>query len=266
METPGIRYFDAHAHYNDLRFEEEFEWGGRGALLKAHAEGVERICNVGSSVTSSEDSIRLAEEFPFVIAAVGIHPSDAQEIPASECDRALSRIEALCSHEKVRAVGEIGFDYHWDGTDKERQTYFFEAQMEIALRAGLPVVIHTRDAAGDTFDLIARHPENTGVLHSYSGHAEGARQYNRMGWYLSFSGPVTYKNANKVKESAAAAESRMLMIETDCPYLPPVPHRGEINYSGYLRHTCEAVAAVRGISPAEAAELTYQNAERFFGL
>ena len=199
METPGIRYFDAHAHYNDRRFEEEFEGGGRGALLKAHAEGVERICNVGSSVSSSEESIRLAEEFPFVIAAVGIHPSDAQEIPASECDRALSRIEALCSHEKVRAVGEIGFDYHWDGTDKERQTYFFEAQMEIALRASLPVVIHSRDAAGDTFDMISRHPENLlGSRHLQEREqGEGIRggrrvtdAHDRDGLPLSSSGPA----------------------------------------------------------------------------
>ena len=266
MEEALAPLFDSHAHYNDRRFEEEFEGGGRGALLRAHEEGVSMICNVGSSVGTSEESIRLAEEFPFVIAAAGIHPCDAQEIPAHGTDRALARIEELCAHEKVRAVGEIGFDYHYDGTDRERQTYFFEAQMEIARRLDLPVIVHSRDAAGDTFDLIARHPENRGVLHSYSGHAEGARQYNRMGWYVSFAGPVTYKNAAKVKESAAAAEESMLLIETDCPYLPPVPHRGEINYSGYLTHTCAAVAGVRGLTYAHTAALTYANALRFFGL
>ena len=114
--------------------------------------------------------------------------------------------------------------------------------------------------------MIAAHRENTGVLHSYSGHAEGARQYNRLGWYVSFSGPVTYKNAAKVKESAAAADEDRLLIETDCPYLPPVPHRGEINYSGYLIHTCEAVAALRGMTAEECAEKTFVNACRFFGL
>lgn len=261
-----MRLFDSHAHYNDRRFEEEFEGGGRGALLRARSEGVERFCNVGSSVRTSEESVRLAEEFAFVVAAVGIHPSDAQEIPARETDAALARIEALTKHEKVRAVGEIGFDYHYDGTDKARQKYFFEAQLDIARRAGLPVVVHSRDAAGDTFDVIAAHRENTGVLHSYSGHAEGVRQYNIMDWYVSFSGPVTYKNANKVKESAAAADSGKILIETDCPYLPPVPHRGKINYSGYMKHTCEAVAALRGTSPEETAELTYKNACRFFGI
>ena len=261
-----LTLFDSHAHYNDRRFEEEFDGGGRGALLRAHAEGVAFFCNVGSSVRTSEESVALAEEFDFVVAAAGIHPSDAQEIPAVECDRALSRIEELCRHERVRALGEIGYDYHWEPVDKERQTYFFEAQLEIARRADLPVIIHSRDAAGDTFDMISRHPENRGVLHSFSGHAEGARQYNRMGWYVSFSGPVTYKNAAKVKEAAAAVREDLLLIETDCPYLQPVPHRGEINYSGYLPCTCAAVAELRSITPEECAALTMANARRFFGL
>lgn len=261
-----MRLFDSHAHYNDRRFDEEFDGGGRGALLRAHAMGVERFCNVGSSVCTSEESIRLAEEFDFVVAAVGIHPSDAQDIPAPEIERALARIEELAAHERVRAIGEIGYEYHWEPVDRERQKYFFEAQLEIARRVGLPVIIHSRDAAGDTLDMIAAHRENTGVLHSYSGHAEGVRQINRMGWYVSFSGPVTYKNAVKVKESAAAADESLLLIETDCPYLPPVPHRGKINYSGYLIHTCETVAALRGMTVEEAAEATYVNACRFFGL
>ena len=264
MEPPIL--FDSHAHYNDRRFEAEFEGGGRGALLRAHDEGVAFFCNVGSSVRTSEESVRLAEEFDFVVAAAGIHPQDAQEIPAADCDRALARIEELCRHQRVRALGEIGYDYHWEPVDKERQTYFFEAQLEIARRADLPVIIHSRDAAGDTFDMISRHPENRGVLHSFSGHAEGARQYNRMGWHVSFSGPVTYKNAAKVKEAAAAVREDLLLIETDCPYLPPVPHRGEINYSGYLKHICAAVAGLRGISPEECAALTAANARRFFGI
>ncbi len=261
-----MQLFDSHAHYDDRRFDEEFDGGGRGALLKAHSLGVEYIANIGSSIRTSENSVALAEEFPFVVAAVGIHPSDAQEIPAGETDRALARIEELAHHEKVRAIGEIGYDYHWEPVDKERQTYFFDAQMEIAKRAGLPVIIHSRDAMGDTFDLLARHSEVTGTLHSYSGHAEGARQLAAKGWYISFSGPVTYKNANKVKESAAAVPSDRILIETDCPYLPPVPHRGETNYSGYLHYTCEAVAEIRGITPDEAARLTCENAKRFYGI
>ena len=217
--------FDSHAHYDDRRFDEEFEGGGRGALLKAHDLGVKYISNIGSSIRTSRNSVALAEEFDFVFAAVGIHPSDAQEIPAAAVDKSLAEIEAMASHEKVRAIGEIGYDYHYDGTDKERQKYFFGAQMEIARRVGLPVIIHSRDAMGDTFDMLSEHGGVTGVLHSYSGSAEGVRQLTSKGWYVSFSGPVTYKNANKVKESAAAVPSDRLLIETDCPYLPPVPQR-----------------------------------------
>jgi len=173
-------------------------------------------------------------------------------------------VEELTKHGKVRAIGEIGFDYHYDGTDKERQSYFFSAQMEIAQKVGLPVIIHSRDAAGDTFDMIRRYPEVKGILHSYSGTAEMARQLCDMGWYISFSGPVTYKNAAKVKESAAIVPDDKLLIETDCPYLPPVPHRGELNYSGYLHFTCQGVADARGADYDTVAKLTYENAKRFF--
>ena len=258
--------FDSHAHYDDRRFDEEFDGGGRAALEKAHSLGVEYIANIGSSIRTSENSVALAEEFPFVIAAVGIHPEDAQEIPVHETDRALARIEELARHEKVRAIGEIGYEYHWEPVDKERQKFFFDAQMEIARRVNLPVIIHSRDAMGDTLDTLAEHDGVTGVLHSFSGSAEVARQLAAKGWYISFSGPVTYKNANKVKESAAIVPDDKILIETDCPYLPPVPHRGEINYSGYLHYTCEAVAEIRGITPDEAARLTYENAKRFYGL
>ena len=259
-----MQLFDSHAHYDDRRFEAEFEGGGRGALIKAHELGVEYVANIGSSMRNSRNSIALAEEFDFVYAAVGIHPSDAQEIPAADVDKVLGEIEAMAAHEKVRAIGEIGYDYHWEPVDKERQKYFFDAQMEIARRVDLPVIIHSRDAMGDTLDTLAEHSGVTGVLHSYSGSAEVVRQLTAKGWYISFSGPVTYKNANKVKESAAAVPSDKILIETDCPYLPPVPHRGEINYSGYLHYTCEAIAEIRGITPDEAARITFENAKRFY--
>lgn len=257
---------DTHAHYDDHRFDEEFEGGTHGAIMKAHSEGVDVIFNIGSSLASSERSVLLAEKYDFIYAAIGIHPSDAQEIPSSDIDRVLGRIEDLASHKKVRAIGEIGFDYHWDGTDPERQAYFFDAQMDIARRISLPVVIHTRDAMGDTVDLFARHPDVTGVLHSFSGSAETARQLSAKGWYISFSGPVTYKNASKVKEAAAIVPEDKILIETDSPYLPPVPHRGEINYSGFMKHTCQAVADIRGKSFEEIAQITSANAKRFFAI
>lgn len=258
--------FDAHAHYDDRRFDEEFDGGGRAALEKAYSLGVEYIANIGSNLRTSENSVALAEEYDFVIAAVGIHPTDAQEIPLSDVERALAYIEKLAAHEKVRAIGEIGYDYHWEPVDKERQKYFFDAQLEIARRTRLPVIIHSRDAMGDTLDTLAAHSGVTGVMHSFSGSAEVARQLTEKGWYVSFSGPVTYKNANKVKEAAAIVPDDKLLIETDCPYLPPVPHRGEINYSGYLHYTCETIAEIRGITPEECARITYENAKRFYGI
>ena len=258
--------FDAHAHYDDRRFETEFDGGGRAALEKAHTLGVEYIANIGSNLRTSENSVALAEEFDFVVAAVGIHPTDAQEIPANEVERALAKIEEMAAHEKVRAIGEIGYDYHWEPVDKERQKYFFDAQLEIARAVGLPVIIHSRDAMGDTLDTLAAHDGVTGVMHSFSGSAEVARQLTEKGWYVSFSGPVTYKNANKVKEAAGIVPEDKLLIETDCPYLPPVPHRGELNYSGYLHYTCEAIAEIRGISPDECARITHDNAKRFYGI
>ncbi len=258
--------FDSHAHYDDERFVEEFEGGTDGAIEKAVSEGVVGIINVGSNIETSENSIALAEKYSFIYAVVGIHPSDAQRLPSDKIESALYRVEELAKHEKVVAIGEIGLDYHYDYLDKERQAYFFDAQMQIARRVGLPVVIHTRDAFGDTLDILNRHPDVTGVMHSYSGSAESARQLCEKGWYISFSGPVTYKNANKVKEAAAVVPSDKILIETDCPYLPPVPHRGELNYSGYMKFTCEAVANIRGISIEDAARITRENACRFFNI
>ncbi|MBE6616721.1 MAG: TatD family deoxyribonuclease [Ruminococcaceae bacterium] len=258
--------FDSHAHYDDDRFALEFEGGTDGAIAKATREGVSYIVNVGSNIETSKNSIALAEKYSFIYAVVGIHPSDAQRLTADKIDSALYEVERLAAHEKVVAVGEIGLDYHYDYLDKERQAYFFDAQMAIARKVHLPVVIHTRDAFGDTIDILNRHPDITGVMHSYSGSAESARQLCDRGWYISFSGPVTYKNANKVKEAAAIVPSDRIMIETDCPYLPPVPHRGEINYSGYMKHTCQAVADIRGITFEEAARITCENASRFFGI
>ena len=272
-------YFDSHAHYDDGRFEREFDGGYKSAVAKARESGVDVIVNIGSNVRTSENSVALAHEYSFIYAAVGIHPSDAQEIPTDEVDASLRRIEELAGDERVRAIGEIGFDYHYDGTDKERQKYFFEAQLEIADRLSLPVCIHTRDAWGDVFPLLREYSlrcgrklrENgeeapLGVLHGYSGSTETAKQLCRLGWYVSFAGTVTYKNAREVKASAAAVPDDKLLIETDCPYLPPVPHRGEMNYSAYLCYISEAIAALRGITNEECAALTKKNGMRFYNI
>ncbi len=261
-----LRLFDSHAHYDDDRFEEEFEGGTRGALETVYNEGICGVLNVGANLDSSANSVRLAAEFAHVWAAVGVHPSDAQRLGIGRLCEALDVIRNLAAQNKVVAVGEIGLDYHYDEIDKDCQSAYFAAQMELARELKLPVIIHTRDAMGDTLDLLARYPDVTGVMHSYSGSAEVARQLCDKGWYISFSGPVTYKNAAKVKEAAAIVPEDRILVETDSPYLPPVPHRGKMNYSGYMHHTLEAVADIRGKTPEDMAAITVANTCRLFGI
>lgn len=262
----SLRIFDIHAHYNDSRFEEEYPGGAEAAVEASLRAGVEKIINVGSSLKSSVESLELAHRYDFIYAAVGIHPCDAQEIQADELERSLYRVEELAKDDRVTAIGEIGYDYHYDGTDYERQKYFFDAQLEIAERLGLPVQIHSRDAMGDTLEMLSRHPDALCVLHGYSGSAETARELTKAGRYISLGGPVTYKNARHPKETAASVPDSMYFVETDCPYLPPVPHRGEINISGYLTFTCEQIAVLRGTDAETAAEQAYKNACRVFGI
>ena len=260
-----IKYFDTHAHLEDSLMRSSFEGGTEGAIDALLKDGVCNVVNIGTNIKNSKASMELAEKYPFIYAAVGIYPSESQYL-GDGLDSALSEIESLLSHPKVVALGEIGLDYHYEDTDKEVQSYAFEAQMQMAERNGVPVVIHDRDAHGDVMDMIHKYPNVLGVLHSFSGSAEMARQLANLGWYISFSGPVTYKNAAKVKEAAQIVPDDKLLVETDSPYLPPTPHRGKINYPGYIAYTVRAIAELRGCSEAEIAALTRRNAERFFGI
>ena len=259
-------YFDSHAHYDDARFDEEFPGGAEGALEKAFETGVCGIVTTGTNPVTSRAAVAIADSHDFVYAAVGIHPSDARFIKESDRDTALCEIEEMLFLPKVVALGEIGLDYHYDGTDKEMQKYFFERQLEIAAKSDVPVVIHDRDAHGNVFDIISRHKDARGVMHCFSGSAESARQLTKKGWYLSFGGSVTFKNARQAKEAAAAVPDDRLLIETDCPYLAPTPHRGGINYSGYLRYIVAALAEVRGTTAEHVAEITRENARRIFDI
>jgi len=259
-----MRLFDSHAHYDDERFAEEFEGGTDGAILKARESGICGIINVGAGVQTSRNSVALSEKYSFIKAAVGIHPHDAQHVIKGEENSALDEIERLLAHPNAVALGEIGLDYHYDDTDAGCQKAFFDAQLSLAESQKVPVIIHDRDAHGDVFDMISCHRNVTGVFHSYSGSAEMARQLVNMGWYLSFSGPITYKNAVKVREAASAVPKDRVLVETDAPYLPPVPHRGKLNYSGYLHFTAEALAGAMGVSSDEISELTVENTCRLF--
>lgn len=175
-------------------------------------------------------------------------------------------LRTLAARERVVAIGEIGYDFHYDETDRDCQTEYFIAQLELARELSLPVIIHTRDAMGVTLEVLSRYPDVTGVMHSFSGSAETAGELCERGWYISFSGPVTYKNAVKVKEAAVAVPSDRILVETDSPYLPPVPHRGEMNHSGYMHYTLEALAELRHESPEELARQTVENTRRLFSI
>ena len=206
-------------------------------------------------------------------AAVGIHPEDCHYI--TDPDAELARLWAMIAdpthrkQHKIVALGEIGLDYHWQDyngipMDKQKQAYFFDAQMEMANKLGLPVIIHDREAHGDCFETVLRHPSVRGVFHSYSGSAEMARELVKRGWYISFSGTLTFKNAARVREAAQAVPRDRLLIETDAPYLAPHPMRGQRNHSGYLTYVLDTLATLWNCTPDEAAEQTHQNAHTLF--
>lgn len=264
-DNMSVGYFDAHAHLDDEYLASAFNGGTEGAIEASRLAGLCGIVNAGTNVENSRSSISLSEQYHFIYAAVGIYPIDAQNLNVN-IDRALNETEMLLSHERVVAVGEIGLDYHYDGTDKARQMYAFEAQLEMAKRYNLPVVIHDREAHGDIIDALMRHTGVRGMLHSFSGSAEMAQQLTDMGFYISFSGTVTYKSAAKVKRAAESVPSNKILTETDSPYLTPVPHRGEVNYPGNVSHTLRALAALRGADENLLAQTVCENAEKLFGI
>ena len=259
-----MRLFDTHAHYDDPKFESDYPGGAESAITESRKAGVERILCAGTRPETNASVLKLAEEHDFIYAAIGIHPSDIRFFDSNDDETLLKETEALLSRPKVAALGEIGLDYHYEGTDRERQKFFFDSQMELAAKYSIPVVIHDREAHGDSFDTVRRHPDVTGVFHCFSGSTEMSRQLVRMGYLISFGGTVTFKNAREVKEVAAIVPDDMILIETDAPYLAPSPHRGEINLSAYLPLVVNALAEIRGTTPEAIADLTYENAVRIF--
>ena len=249
-------YFDTHAHYDDRAFDAD-----RDTLLEAvHAAGVERIVDPGCTRESSRAALALAERFPFVYAAVGIHPEELDD----STPEALEEIAALAEHPKCVAVGEIGLDYYWDAEHKEAQKLLFRQQIALALELDKPVIVHDREAHGDSLAIVRDYPGLRGVFHCYSGSAEMAQELLRRGWYLGFDGPVTYKNARKTLEVLDVCPLERILIETDSPYLSPVPNRGKRNDSRNLRFIAAAIAERKGIAPEELAALTLENGKRLF--
>ena len=251
-------FFDTHAHYDDAAFDPD-----RDALLrKLPARGVSLVVNPGCDVKSSAAALALSARRPWLYAAVGIHPEELAGMGEGD----LGRIETLAVSDRCVAIGEIGLDYYWDQSRKEEQKALFIAQLELALRLDLPVIIHDREAHGDCFDIVSRYPALRGVFHCYSGSADMAAELLKRGWYLGFDGPVTYKNARKALEVLTLCPMDRILIETDSPYLSPVPRRGKRNDSGNLSYIAEKIAEVKGSSVEEVAKATLENGRRLFAI
>ena len=251
-------FIDTHAHYDDSAFDED-----RDELLRSMpSNDVDKIIVPGCDIPSSRAALELAVEYDHVFAACGIHPENLPD----DAEAALKELEMLIEHPKCVAVGEIGLDYYWDKGRKEEQRSVFSRQLFIAEQAGLPVIIHDREAHADTLGLTSAYPGLKGVFHCYSGSAEMASELLKRGWYLGFDGPVTYKNAKKTVEVLEICPLDRILIETDSPYLSPVPMRGRRNDSSNLCYIAEKIAEIKGLSVEETARITSENAIELFGL
>lgn len=252
-----IKTIDTHAHYD----AEEFDADRDELLTRLFAESVDSIITMGCSLKSSAAALKLAEKYERMYAAVGIHPEDCENLP----DDYISQIKTLAANKKVRAIGEIGLDYHYDGFSREKQIVCFKEQLKLAQELDFPVVIHSRDATKDTLDILAEYRPR-GVVHCFSGSAETAREILRLGLMISFTGVLTFKNAKKAVEACEVIPLDRIMLETDCPYMSPVPYRGERCDSSMVRFTAEKLAQIKGISTDEAILACNRNAIEFFGL
>lgn len=251
-------FFDTHAHLDHRKFDAD-----RDRILEGLAEkGVSLVMNIGCDLSSSLKSAALARRYPFVYCAVGSHPDAAAELT----EATLQMYRQLGGEAKVRAIGEIGLDYHYEDVPRAVQILAFEQQLELAAELDLPVVIHDREAHGDCLDILKNHPKARGVFHCFSGSAEMARQLTDRGWYLGFTGVITFKNARRAVEAAQAAPLERIVIETDCPYMAPEPYRGVRNDSGFVGLMAARLAELRGCSLEEMAAITMENGKRLFSI
>jgi TatD DNase family protein len=255
-----IMLFDTHAHLDSPKFDKD----RADVLRRARENGVTAVVNIGFNRETIPTTIALAEEHDWIYAAVGWHPTDAVDMKEEDLDW----IESLCSHPKVVAIGEIGLDYYWDTSPKPVQHDVFRRQIRLARRLGKPIIIHNRDAHRDVVDILReeRAAEVGGIMHCFSGSWEIAKECLDMNFYISFGGPVTFKNARQPKEVLARVPMDRLLIETDCPYLTPEPYRGKRNESAYVRYVAEAAAEIRGVSVETLCEITFRNAQQCFGI
>lgn len=251
-----MMYFDSHAHYDDERFDED-----RVELLtKLPLEGVAYVVNAAASMESSHSSVELANTYEYIYAAVGVHPHEVESMTNKDIDT----LRELTKKPKVVAIGEIGLDYYYDFSPRELQRQWFNAQLELTKELDLPVVIHSRDACQETFDMIKVSGVKSGVIHCFSGSKELAKEYVKRGFHIGIGGALTFKNARKTVEVVETIPLEYILIETDCPYLTPVPHRGKRNDSSYLGHVVDKIAEIKNISAEEVANVTSNNAKKLF--
>lgn len=250
--------FDTHAHYDDKAFD-----GDREELLASlPGKGIARVVNVGASMASCGRTALLTEKYDFIYGAMGIHPNETGELD----EEAFGRLKEMCGLRKCVAVGEIGLDYYWDQSDREVQKKWFVRQLDLARECGLPVIIHSRDAAKDTVDIMTAEKagEIGGVVHCYSYTKETARVFLDMGFFFGIGGVLTFKNARKLKEAVEYIPLDRIVLETDCPYLAPVPYRGQRNSSLYLPYVAEALAQIKGKHREEVREAVWENGMRLY--
>lgn len=252
--------FDTHAHLDDEKFDDDRE----KVIEDCRAEGVELILNAGSNIATSLKSISLANKYDFIYAAIGVHPHDAKDMDEDTA----GVLRELAKNPKVKAIGEIGLDYHYDFSPRDIQKERFAEQIELAKELKLPIIIHDRESHEDILYIMRKHgaKEVGGVLHSFSGSAEMAKECMKLNFYISISGPVTFKNNKKTIEAVREVPIDMLLIETDSPYLTPEPNRGKRNYPGYVRYVAEKIAEIKGLSYEEVAKKTMENGKRLFGI
>lgn len=250
--------FESHAHYDDEAFDED-----REKILNSFPEkGIECVINVGANINTTKKTIELTKKYPFVYGSIGVHPNDVVELNEEK----IQWLKTQSNLEKVIAIGEIGLDYYYDEPEKEIQKKWFIRQLDLAREVKLPVIIHSRDSAKDTIDILRNQnaKETGGVIHCYSYSKEMAREFLELGFYIGIGGVVTFKNAKKVKEAIEYIPLESILLETDCPYLAPEPYRGKRNSSLYIPYIAEAIAAIKGISYEEVIEVTNKNGKNLF--
>lgn len=250
--------FESHAHYDDDAFDQD-----RDQLLSTLKEnGIGTVINVGASIESTKRAYELALKYDFIYAAVGVHPNETAELTEEH----IQWMKELSSHPKVVAIGEIGLDYYWDEPERTIQKHWFSRQLQLAHEVKLPIIVHSREAAKDTLDMMkAEHAENlTGVIHCYSYSKESARDYLNMGYYFGIGGVVTFNNAKKLKEAVEYIPIENILLETDSPYLAPVPYRGKRNCSLYLPHIAQAIADLKQMDVEDVVRITTENSKRLF--